>query len=310
MSLGDRVTVSILTFNRCVELERTLCRTLAACEDAPVIVVDNASTDDTPAVLRAFAPRVRAIHLPGNIGAAGRNAGVLAATTPHVALSDDDTFWAPGALSRAAAALDDHAGLAVVTARVLVGPRDREDPTCALMAHSPLPPCDDLPGPPLIGFLAGASMVRRRPFLAAGGFEPRFFLGGEERLLGVDLASAGWAMAYLPEAVVHHHPSKLRDPDARRRDLTRNALWFTWMRRPFASAAAETWSLLTSALAAAPRDSAPLRGLGEALLGAPWALARRRVIPPEVERALQLVERAAAAPQAMRVVPVGSSKSM
>jgi N-acetylglucosaminyl-diphospho-decaprenol L-rhamnosyltransferase len=282
---SERVTVSVLTYNRAAELAVTLRRILEGCGGAPVLVVDNGSTDGTPEVVRSFAPRVRHVRLSHNQGAAGRNTGVLLAQTPYVALCDDDTWWAPGSLARAADALDDHAGLAIVTARVLVGPGQREDPTCAEMANSPLGPAPDLPGSPILGFLAGASMVRRRAFLDAGGFEPRFFLGGEERLLAVDLASRGWSMVYVADAVVHHHPSRVRDTNARRELCARNALWFTWLRRPWRSALGETARVLRRAAG----DGAVLRGALRALAGLPWVARRRHVVPLEIERALRLV---------------------
>jgi GT2 family glycosyltransferase len=283
MKLTGRVTVSILTHNRIQELVHTLDHTLAACAGAHVIVVDNGSTDGTPDVLRRYRPRVRHVRLQENTGAAGRNVGVLFATTPYVALCDDDTRWATGSLGLAADALDEHPQVAIVTARVLVGPEEREDPTCARMADSPLSVRGELPGPPILGFLAGASMVRRSAFLSAGGFEPRFFLGGEERLLAVDLASAGWSMAYLPTATVHHHPSPARDSDLRRALLARNALWFSWLRRPARSALKTTASVLGQAFA----DRAVLRGALSAVGGLAWIAHHRHVVPDEVERALQ-----------------------
>lgn len=278
-------TVSVLTHDRAPELAVTLPHLLAACGDAPVLVVDNGSTDATPELLRTFAPRVRHVRLAENHGAAGRNVGVLLATTPYVALCDDDTWWAPGSLALAAAALDEDAGLAAVTARVLVGPAEREDPTCERMARSPLSRAPDRPGSPILGFLAGASMVRRSAFLQVGGFEPRFFLGEEERLLAVDLAARGWSMAYLGEAVVFHHPSRARDAAGRRVLSARNALWFTWLRRPFVAALRETARLLRRA----PRDRAVFRGALAALAGIPWVARSRRVVPAEVERDLRLV---------------------
>jgi hypothetical protein len=47
-----------------------------------------------------------------------------------------------------------------VVSCVLVGPDDRRDPTCAAMEHAPLPAAPASPGVPLLGFLAGASMIR------------------------------------------------------------------------------------------------------------------------------------------------------
>jgi GT2 family glycosyltransferase len=143
-----------------------------------------------------------------------------------------------------------------------------------------------MPGPPLLGFLAGASVVRRSAFLQAGGFEPRLFLGGEEELLAADLAAAGWWLCYDAELVVHHHPSHQRDGHSRRWHLLRNALWFAWMRRPLSSALRRTLNTAR----AAPWDRASLRGFAAALAGLPWALSRRRVVPPAVERGLRLLE--------------------
>lgn len=46
---------------------------------------------------------------------------------------------------------------------------------------------------------------------------------GEEALLAMDLAAAGWNLAYVPELVAHHLPAPDgRDPRARRRVKARN----------------------------------------------------------------------------------------
>jgi hypothetical protein len=112
--------------------------------------------------------------------------------TPYVALCDDDTWWDPGDLGRAADLLRTHPRLAIITARVLIGPEERPDPACRIMEQSPLPREPGMPGPVLLGFLAGASVVRHSAFLKAGGFAPHLSIGGEEELLATDLAAAGW----------------------------------------------------------------------------------------------------------------------
>lgn len=281
------VTVVVLTHARRVEAERTVERLLALPESPPVILVDNASSDGTPAAIRTRFPSVRVLALPVNLGAAARNAGVRAARTPYVALCDDDAWWAFGSLSRAAALLDAYPRLAVVTGRVLVGPDAHEDPTCTLMATSPLDRDPGCPGRPVLGFLAGAAVLRRSAFLDAGGFEPRFFLGGEEALLAIDLAVRGWSLAYAADVVAHHHPSARRGPAAqRRRLLLRNALWCAWLRRSAPDALLRSLALMREYRGV--RLSATLR----ALAGAPWVLRHRRVAPPAVQRALRSVDRA------------------
>lgn len=281
-----RVSVVMLTHNRVDEATRSLAHLLALPEQPRICVVDNGSVDDTAQVLKSRFPDIDIIRLEDNIGAAARNVGIAHAATPFVALCDDDTWWKPGALSRAADALDTHARLAIVTGRVLVGPEEREDLTCRRMAASPLP-ADGLPGPAILGFLAGASMIRRAAFLEVGGFEPKFFLGGEEALVAWDLAAAGWAMVYLDDVIIYHYPSRLRDADTRRRLLVRNAIWAAWLRRPRISAIRHTLSLIGSAM----RDPRSAPGLLEAAAGLPWALRHRRVLPHHVEASLRLVER-------------------
>jgi GT2 family glycosyltransferase len=253
-----RVALVILTHDRLAEVRRSVHRALALPERPRIVVVDNASSDGTAVHLTREFPRIEVIALGDNRGAAGRNVGVVHAERPYVALSDDDTWWAPGSLARGADLLDAAERLAVVSARVLVGEAEREDPACALMARSPLPRIAGLPGIPILGFLAGASIVRRSAFLDAGGFEPRLFLGGEEALLAVDLAAAGWRMAYVADLVAHHHPSHVRDVRARRRLLVRNALWLAWLRRPLPAALRQSLRLagacrLDNALVAALR---------------------------------------------------------
>jgi GT2 family glycosyltransferase len=289
MRRDERVGVVVLTHDRAEELVRTVRRVLALPERPPVVVVDNASSDATPQRLAAEAPEVRLVRLSRNVGAAARNVGVAHLETPYVAFCDDDTWWAPGALRRAADLLDAHPRLGVLSARVMVGPEQREDPTCRVMATSPLPHDPTLPGRPLIGFMAGASVVRRSAFLAAGGFHHRLFLGGEELLLALDLAAAGWGMAYVADLVVHHHPSPRRDAAARRRLTVRNALWCAWLRRPWRSAARRTVEILRQR----PRDAAWRAGVRGALAGLPWILRERRPVPAHVDAALRTVETSA-----------------
>ena len=279
-----RVGVVVLTHDRPGELARTLAQMLALPEHPSLVVVDNGGTTD--AKLAARFPGVKVLRLPRNLGAAGRNVGVALLTTPYVAFCDDDTWWAPGALRRAADLLDAHPRLGLVTGKVLVGRDEHVDPACTEMACSPLAGAADLPGRPVLGFLCAATMVRRRAFLEVGGFEPRFFLGGEETLLAIDLAAAGFALAYVDQIVVHHHPSTRREAGRRRRLLLRNALWCAWLRRPAVTALRLTLATARTHLA----DPALAPALAAALAGMPWIVRRRRVVPREVEQGLRALE--------------------
>jgi GT2 family glycosyltransferase len=286
VTLSDRVTVVVITHNRCAELLRTLARLSALPERPPVIVVDNASTDGTAEIAAHRYPWVTLLAADRNLGAVGRNVAVERVTTKYVAFCDDDTWWAPGSLERAADTLDAHPNVASVTARIIVEPGGREDRIVAELRGSPVPAPPDLPGPALVSILAGASMLRVKAFREIGGFSERLWLGGEEELFSADLATNGWYLCYLDDITIHHQPSPARDADLRRRHGIRNTLWFTWLRRPFGRALRRSIALARSV----PRDRVSLAGFLEAASAAAWVLRERRVLPARVEHGFRLVE--------------------
>lgn len=90
----------------CLDEEESLPAVLAAIPDVyRALVVDNNSTDDTAGVARRHGARVVVEPRPGYGSAV--HAGVVAATTPIVAVIDADGSLDPGDLPRLVAALDD-----------------------------------------------------------------------------------------------------------------------------------------------------------------------------------------------------------
>jgi GT2 family glycosyltransferase len=282
-----RVTVVLITRDRRTSLLRTLAELRELPERPPVVVVDNGSRDGTADAVRAAFPEVRVLRPGRNLGAPGRTLGVRAARTPYVAFADDDSWWASGALDRAADHLDAAPRLALLAARILVGPERRLDPVCRDMAASPLPRAGDLPGPSVLGFVACGAVVRRAAFLAVGGFSPVLFFLGEETVLAQDLAAAGWGLAYAGDVVALHHPAGAGDRPGRRRLQLRNALLSSWLRRPFPVALRDTGRLLRAA--GDPEVRGALFGAARRL---PAVLAGRHALPPQVERDVRLLERA------------------
>lgn len=277
--MNDRVTTVVMTRDRWPDLQVSLPH-----HEPPVVLVDNASADGTTAHVRRHHPDVEVLTLHRNLAAPARNLGVEAARTAYVAFADDDSWWAPGALDRAADLLDAHPRLAVVHARILFGPEERLDDLCAELAESPLPPARPLPGPAIAGFVACGAVVRRSAFLEVGGFDPVVAFPGEEARVALDLLAAGWDLAYVDDVVAHHHPSPTRDPGGRRRSrIIRNHLLTTLMRRP--------WPVVLREVAAAVRagDRPAVRGLLHAVRRSPRALARRDVVPERIEDLLALL---------------------
>lgn len=279
--LRDRLTIVLLTHDCSKWVDRTLEEVRRL--DVPVIVVDNASSDDTVARVRAHGLTV--VALATNIGAAARNIGAERAATPYVAFCDDDGWYESSGLERAVQVLDRYPTLAVVNARILVGAEERLDPISREMEQSPLSGQDDIPGAVLVGFMAGAVVMRRAAFLDVGGYDRRFFIGGEEETVAVPLLRRGWRMRYLPEVVVHHYPSGVNASLIRHFGV-RNTLVNAWLHRPVRSAAAWTWFIVRTT----PSRRALARGLMMFLRQAPWIVRDRTVMTHGLDTELRTLD--------------------
>jgi len=167
------VTAVMPTHDRARTFGATLRSLLAQHDvDLEVVVVDDGSTDDTPAVLsRVDDQRVRVVRREEAGGpSAARNAGIEAARAPWIAFCDDDDRWAPDKLAAQLAALDATPGAAwACTGSVLVddGGRiiDHERPPSSGDALPALLAGNVIPG-------GGSSvLVRADEVRAVGGFE-------------------------------------------------------------------------------------------------------------------------------------------
>lgn len=118
------LTVVIPTFRRPVLLARTLRSVQLQTEKRlHVLVLDNASGDETTDVVRSFAkddPRIEYVRHPVNIGASANfESGMLMAKTPFFAfLSDDDTLF-PGCYEQALRALERYPSAGFAATRVI-----------------------------------------------------------------------------------------------------------------------------------------------------------------------------------------------
>jgi GT2 family glycosyltransferase len=289
-ALADRPPgIVIATRNRCESLLQTLERLLTPPEQSEIVVVDNGSDDGTVDMVRTRFPTIRLLALDRNLGAAARTLGVMEVESDAVAFCDDDSAWPAEALEQASRLLAEHPRLGLVAARVLVGEAERIDPVCHAMQHSPLPPPPGLTCPSVLGFIACGAVVRRGAYLQAGGFHPRFGIGGEEELLALDLAAHGWHMVYVHDIVARHFPSPVRDVTRRREIVTRNTLWVSWLRDPARDLAPRT----AQAIEAARRDAAVRRGVKDAVHGLPWVARERRCLPRRVQAARRMLAHSA-----------------
>ncbi len=102
----SKISVIIPTHNRPHLLPRAVESARAAGSDVEIIVVDDASIDETADVCRGL-EGIKYVRLERNQGVAGaRNVGIFVSTGEYVAFLDDDDLRLPGSLDRQAALLD------------------------------------------------------------------------------------------------------------------------------------------------------------------------------------------------------------
>jgi len=111
---APQVAVILPTYNRAWCLAEAVESVLAQrFGDFELIVVDDGSTDDTPAVLSRYEGRVRTIRQENRGVSAARNRGIAASRSPLVAFLDSDDLWLPGKLARQVAFFDEHPEAAI-----------------------------------------------------------------------------------------------------------------------------------------------------------------------------------------------------
>ena len=227
-SAAPDVAVVITTFNVRALLERCL-DSLPAARGAlglEVVVVDNGFGDDTWPMLLAR-DDVRAIRGSPDLGFGGaNNVGAAATRAPILLFLNPDTEPEPESIAVMADELGRHAAAAVVGPRLTLSD-GRLDPAARRHFPRPANALHRFLGAPRVfrrrvarpynpGEPAGASvseieavsgaclMVRRTAFAAVGGFDPRFFMYGDDLDLQRRLADAGWRALYVPAAHVWH----------------------------------------------------------------------------------------------------------
>jgi glycosyltransferase involved in cell wall biosynthesis len=104
------VSVILPTYNRASTLGRAVDSVLKQTfDDFELIIIDDGSTDESDAVLRAYTNdgRVRVIRQARNTGCAeARNVGVTASSGLYLAFQDSDDEWLPDKLEKSVAALE------------------------------------------------------------------------------------------------------------------------------------------------------------------------------------------------------------
>lgn len=213
------LSVVVVAHNRCRQLLRTLealhAREPAASAD--IIVVDNASTDDTAAQVARRFPAVRLVRNAHNTGVAAFNTGLAHARDGQVLILDDDAHPDPDALALALLLLEERPDVAAVA----LHPRH---PSGGVSEWPAARRCERASNAwPLMGC---GNLVRRHLWHAAGGYCEDFFLYRNDTDLALSFAGLGYGVWFDPSWVVWHDSPAAATKSPRWCQLaTRNWLW-------------------------------------------------------------------------------------
>lgn len=188
--------------------------------DCEVVVVDDASEDETPELLVGYEERIRVVRLDANAGfATACNRGAAAASGERLVFLNNDTEPLQGWLDALRRYADAHPQAVVVGAKLLY-------PTGTVQHAGVVFGQDGYPRHLYAGFpaehpavshprrlqavTAACMLVDREAFEEAGGFDPGFHNSLEDVDLCLRIGAAGGEVHYCDEAVLVHLESASR----------------------------------------------------------------------------------------------------
>jgi len=277
-----------------------------------VLVVDNASSDGSAAIVRERCPECQLIALDTNIGfAAGNNAGARGATAPYLVFLNNDTEVEPGWLAALVAAADRDPQVGLVTSHVVY----MDHPDVIDSAGDGYLQCGggykrrhgqrvdpQAADREVFGACGAAFLIRRDLFERLGGFDEDFFMVYEDVDLSYRARLTGSRVVFASGALVRHAGS------ASLGRISSNAVFYgqrnlewTWLKN---SPSSLLWRSFPShviynlagavAYARAGLLAPWLRGKFAAVAGLPSLLRKRRAVQrdarADVSRLWQLMD--------------------
>jgi GT2 family glycosyltransferase len=263
-----------------------------------VILVDDASADDSVTFVQTNYPEVKVVCMARNSGlAAACNAGARAAQGDLLVMLNNDTEAEPGWLASLVEAAVARPKAGAIASKMLLF--DRRD---TLHNAGDLMGADGIPrnrgvwqrdvgqydnNTTVFGGCGGGVAYRREAWEQAGGFDERLFMYLEDVDLAWRLRLLGWQAVFAPQARLYHHLSATGGGTLASFYVGRNTVWVIakdmpgpLIRRHFGRIVAAqlkiTWEALRSWRGAAAR--ARLRGQMAGLVGLPRVLGWRREV--------------------------------
>ena len=225
------LTVIIVSWNVRELLRRCLESLALARGTMDVIVVDNASTDGSPDMVRTEFPHAHLVRNDANRGfPAANNQGLSLSQGRTLLLLNPDTEMVGDALATMVSYMDAHPGVGALGPQLrypdgsLQSSRRRFPTLGTALVESTVVQewwkdnrilrryyMSDTPDDAIqpVDWVVGACLlVRREAYEQAGGLDEGFFMYSEEMDWCRRIKGAGWEIVYLPTATVIHHEGK------------------------------------------------------------------------------------------------------
>jgi len=222
-----KLSLVIVSWNTASYLRGCLQSIFRSAPESPfeVIVVDNASTDNTRSMVEKEFPSVLLILNPSNLGfARACNQGWQEARGQFILFLNPDTLLLPGTLEGAIKIMEANKNIGFLGIRNLDERRrprrSSYAPPSPLRAFAFITGLNELLPPSRwrkenkrqpAGYIPGSFLLaRRRALEELGGFDENFFMYGEDADLCWRAWKKGWAVVYEPSLSLIHYGSKSR----------------------------------------------------------------------------------------------------
>jgi N-acetylglucosaminyl-diphospho-decaprenol L-rhamnosyltransferase len=205
-------TVAVINWNSGLRLRTCIESLLGTTTKAEILIVDNASEDDSMEMVQGFRNRVNFITNSVNRGfAAAINQAFQTTDTPYVLVLNPDVRVLPGAVSILEEFMNAHPKAGAAGGNVNEKYLPREFPTVGTIVRENLgfgghrPPLKSDEPIQVEQAAAAAIMIRRDAYESVGGFDERFYPAWYEDVdFCLRLRGNGWEIYFVPRAEFIH----------------------------------------------------------------------------------------------------------
>lgn len=233
MKRDPLVSYLVLTMNRVSELETCLKSITRQTSDRyEIVVVDNASSDETPQMVEDRFPDIVYKRLTENVGAAnGRNEAFATARGAICVLIDDDAeLMDAQATEKIARYFEEDQNLGILALNVVNAHTSNVDLKCLPRRDKQVQHQDFV----CTYFCGAGAAIRKKAFDKAGGFWGKLFIYVEELDLSYRILDLGYRAKYSTTVDVLHRETLRARPSTRHtRSMVRNRIWVALRNLPF-----------------------------------------------------------------------------